>query len=145
HAIAAVVEDAAHQDRRGTFDAHPSCPSVVGKLGLDSIEGGTIDDGRMLAGMGLTPVDHLADVEAVLEKMGQRAHAVRTAALDGASREGAALRHDASASEFLGEGSDRAALEVKPKHGADGLGLLRYDDELLIHGGVAERDRAAHP
>src|SRR5262249_18031015 len=35
--------------------------------------GGTIDDGGMLAGMGLPPVDHLADVEAVLEKMRQRA------------------------------------------------------------------------
>jgi len=39
----------------------PSC--VVGKLGLNSFEGGTIDHGGMLAGMGLAPVDHLADVE----------------------------------------------------------------------------------
>ena len=62
-----------------------------------------------------------------------------------AAREGADLRHDVSAGEFLGEGPDRAAFEVKPEHGADRLGLLGYDDQLLVHGGVAERDRAADP
>jgi hypothetical protein len=67
--FAAVVEDAAHQNGGRTFDAHPSCPSVVGKLGLDSFEGGTINDGGMLAGMSFTPIDHLANVEAVLEKI----------------------------------------------------------------------------
>jgi hypothetical protein len=30
------------------------------------------------------------------------------------------------ASEFLGEGADRAAFEVEPEHGADRLGLLRW-------------------
>jgi len=29
HAIAAVVEDAAHQDRGGIFDAHPPCPNIL--------------------------------------------------------------------------------------------------------------------
>jgi hypothetical protein len=52
HAIAAVVEDAAHQDGGRFFNADSPRPSVLGKLGLDSFEGGTIDDGRMLAGMG---------------------------------------------------------------------------------------------
>jgi hypothetical protein len=101
--IAAVVEDAAHQDGGGTFDAHPPRPSVVGKLGLDSFEGGTIDDGGMLAGMSVTLVDHLADVEAVFEEMRQSAHTVRSATLGGAAREGTDLRHDVSAGEFLGE------------------------------------------
>jgi hypothetical protein len=40
------------------------------------------------------------------------------------------------------ERSDRAAFEVKPEHGADRLGLLGHDDQLLVHGGAAERDRA---
>jgi hypothetical protein len=51
----------------------PLRPSLVGKLGLDCVEGGTIDDGGMLARMGLAPVDHFADVESVLEKMRQGA------------------------------------------------------------------------
>jgi hypothetical protein len=36
-------------------------------------------------------------------------------------------------------------LEVKPEHDADRLGLLGHDDELLVGGGVAERDPAADP
>jgi Transposase len=145
HAIAAVVEDAAHEDGGGVIEAHLSCPGVLCEQSLDSIEGGTIDDRRMLAGMGLPPVDHLDDVEAVLEEMRQRSHAVRTAALGTAAREGLYLRHDVSAGEFLGEGSDRTAFEVKPEHGADRLGLLGYDDQLLVDGGVAERNRSADP
>jgi hypothetical protein len=35
------------------------------ELGLDRIEGGAIDDRLMLAGVGLTPINDLADVEAV--------------------------------------------------------------------------------
>src|SRR5262249_2381932 len=127
------------------FDVYPSCSSVLGKLSLDSFEGGTIDDGGMLARMSLPPVDHLADIEAVFEKMRQRAHAVGTATLDAAIREGTDLRHDVSAGEFLGESTDRAAFEIKPEHGADDFSLLGYDDQLLVHGGVAERDRAADP
>jgi hypothetical protein len=113
HAIAAVIEDAAHQDCRRVFNADPPRPRVLGELHLDSFEGGTIDDGRMLAGMGLPSVDHLADVEAILEEMRQGAHAVRTATLGTAAREGTDLRHDVSAGEFLGEGSDRAAFESR--------------------------------
>jgi hypothetical protein len=86
-----------------------------------------IEDGDMLPGMGLTAVDHLADVEAFLEEMRQGAHAVRTATLGAPAREGADLRHDVSAGEFLGERPDRAAFEVEPEHGADGLGLLGHD------------------
>jgi hypothetical protein len=62
------------------------------------------------------------------------------AALDAATREGTDLRVDVSAGEFLGEGTDRTTFAVKPEHGADRLGLLGYDDQLLVHGGVAERD-----
>src|SRR5262249_8466333 len=83
--------------------------------------------------------------EAVPEKMRQRAHAVRTATLDTTVREGTDLRQDVSAGEFLGERSNRAAFEVEPEHGAHGLGLLRYDDQLPVYRGVAERDRSADP
>jgi hypothetical protein len=55
HAIAAVIEDAAHQDGGRAIEAHLSCLGVLCKQALDSIEGGTIDDEGMLAG-GLAPV-----------------------------------------------------------------------------------------
>jgi hypothetical protein len=84
HAIAAVVENATRQDGGRVIEAHLSCPGVLCEQGLDSLEGGTIDGGGMLARMSLTPVDHLADVEAILEKMRQGAHAVRTTTLDAA-------------------------------------------------------------
>jgi hypothetical protein len=58
------------------FDANPSRSHIFGELGLDHIEGGAINDGLVLAGMGLAAIDHLAEVEAVLEEMGQRADAV---------------------------------------------------------------------
>jgi hypothetical protein len=79
HAIAAVVEDAAHQEGGRTFNAHPPRPSVLGKLGLDSFEGRTIDDVRMLAGMGLPPVDHPQGitVAAIMKETGWQQHSVR--------------------------------------------------------------------
>jgi hypothetical protein len=61
------------------FDAYPPRSHIFGELGLDRFEGGAINDGLVLAGMGLAAIDHLAEVEAVLEEMGQRADAVGTA------------------------------------------------------------------
>jgi hypothetical protein len=76
HAIAAVVEEAAHQDRGRVFDAYRPRSHIFGEQGLDRFEGDAINDELVLAGMGLTAIDHLAEVEAVLEEMGQRADAV---------------------------------------------------------------------
>jgi hypothetical protein len=42
---------------------------IFGEPRLDRIEGGAIDDRLVLAGVGRTAINHLADVEAVLEKM----------------------------------------------------------------------------
>jgi hypothetical protein len=52
HAIAAVIEEAADQDRGRVFDAYPSRSHIFGEPGLNRIEGGAINDGLVLAGMG---------------------------------------------------------------------------------------------
>jgi hypothetical protein len=54
HAIAALVEEAADQDRGRVFDAYPPRSHIFGEPGLDRFEGGAINDGLVLAGMGLT-------------------------------------------------------------------------------------------
>jgi hypothetical protein len=82
----------------------------------------------VLAGVGLAAVDHLADVEAVPEKMGEGADAVGAATPDASARISLDLRHDLEARKLLGEGPDRTAFEVEPEHGADGLGLYGHDD-----------------
>jgi hypothetical protein len=51
HAIAAVIEEAADQDRGRVFDANPPRSHIFGELGLDRFEGGAINDGLVLAGM----------------------------------------------------------------------------------------------
>jgi hypothetical protein len=56
------------------------------ELGLDRFEGGAIDDRLMLAGEGLPAINHLADIEAVLEKMSEGADAVRPATPGAAAR-----------------------------------------------------------
>ena len=50
------------------------------QLGLDRIEQGAIDDGRLLARKGLALEHHLANVEAVAEKIGKRTPGERNAA-----------------------------------------------------------------
>ena len=97
----------------------------------------------MLAGMNFATVGHVADVEAVLEEMRERANAVSSASFRPAAREGADLRGDVAPTEFLRQGADRAAFEIEPEHGADRLGLLGHDDQPLADAGIAERDGAA--
>ena len=45
---------------------------LFGQLGLDGLEQVSIDDGGLLASQDLALEDHLADVEAVAEQMGER-------------------------------------------------------------------------
>src|SRR6266849_1481315 len=145
HSVAAVVENAAHQNGGRVYDTHMPFPGIFGQPGLDGVERGAVEDRLMLAGMDLAPVRDVADVEAVLEEMRQGADAISPAPHRPADREGAHLRDDVPSAKFLGQGSDRAAFEIEPEHGADRLGLLGYDDQLLADAGIAERDRAAHP
>src|SRR5262252_3147723 len=72
HAVAASVKKAPAQERgRAPQPAAPRA-RLGRKLGLHRLEQGTIHNRRLFAAMDLATVDHLADIEAVLEQMGER-------------------------------------------------------------------------
>src|SRR5229473_103118 len=145
HPVAAIVENSPPQNGGRVRDVHMPFQGTFGQPGLDGVERGAVEDRLMLAGMNFATVGHVADVEAVLEEMRQRADAISPAPHRPAAREGADLRGDVAPTEFLRQGADRAAFEIEPEHGADRLGLLGHDDQLLADAGIAERDGAADP
>src|SRR6266853_6480705 len=145
HPVAAIVENPPPQNGGRVRDVHMPFQGTFGQPGLDGVERGAVEDRLMLAGMDLATVDDVADVEAVLEEMREGANAILPASFRPAACEGADLRGDVAPTEFLRQGADRAAFEIEPEHGADRLGLLRHDDQLLAHAGIAERDGAADP
>src|SRR5207253_7263438 len=74
HAVAALVEEASGQKAGQAAQPTPPLARLGGKSGLRRLEQGPIKDRLVVAGMHLAAVDHLADVEAVLEQIGQRPH-----------------------------------------------------------------------
>src|SRR6516225_5816375 len=75
HAVAAIVKQAPAQQRgRAPQPAAPRAPPGR-KLGLHRREYGTIHNRRLFAAMDLATVDHLADIEAVLEQIRERPYA----------------------------------------------------------------------
>src|SRR5712671_335154 len=117
HPVAAIVENPPHQNGGRARDLHMPFQGTFGQPGLDGVERGAVEDRLMLAGMNFATVGHVADVEAVLEEMRERANAVSSASFRPAAREGADLRGDVAPTEFL-------------RHRADSenrrLGDLRY-------------------
>src|SRR5262249_48343312 len=72
HAVAAIVKQAPAQRRGGAPQRAAPRARRGRKLGLHRREQRTIHNRRLFAAMDLAPVDHLADIEAVLEQMGER-------------------------------------------------------------------------
>jgi len=71
HPVAAVIEEATSQNGGRAPEPNPPGDGVGGALGLHSLEQVAAEDRRMLAAMHLTPIGDFADVEPVLEQMGQ--------------------------------------------------------------------------
>jgi hypothetical protein len=76
HRIAAIVHQEACQSRWRWRTAQLSLDGAIGELGLYRLEQVPIDDRCMLAFVGLAAIDDLADIEAVLEEVGERANPV---------------------------------------------------------------------
>src|SRR5207248_3931650 len=87
------------------------------------------------------PVDHLADIEAVLEQVRERAHAKVDPADGAAVRKPPRLAADPPAIEFRLKRAHRAELQIACKDRADRLCLGRHHTDLLVHRGITERDR----
>ena len=80
HAMATVIKDAARQQG---FGFHPGGIMIVHLLrqfGLDSIEQGPVDNGRLLAGQDLALEDDLSNVKPVAQEMRDRTAGERNAA-----------------------------------------------------------------
>src|SRR5712691_2602111 len=74
HAVAAVIEEAPGEKRWRAPQPAPPHDRPRYKPGLHGLEQLTIEDRLVVTMVNLTTVDHLADVEAVLEQIGQRSH-----------------------------------------------------------------------
>src|SRR5215472_5522833 len=108
-------------------------------------EQGTIHNRRLFAAMDLAPVDHLADIEAVLEQIRERPHAEAPAADGAAVRQPPRLAANSPPIEVLRQRADGAKLEIAGKDRANRRSLDCDHNDLLVHGRIAERYRAADP
>jgi hypothetical protein len=85
HPIAAIVEDAAHQNRRRALEPILPRDRIGGELGLYGFEERAIQDRFMLSPVYFATVNDLADQETVLEQLGQRSDPERNISSDLAS------------------------------------------------------------
>src|SRR5829696_8070798 len=112
HAVAALVKQAAGQEGGRAAQPAASLDRLRGKLGLRGLEQGTIEDRLLLATVNVTAVDHLADIEPVLEQMRERPHR------EGATADGATVRQlpglaaDAAPVEVVRQPTDRAKRKI---------------------------------
>src|SRR6201988_138662 len=99
----------------------------------------------MLPAIHLPPVMDLADVEPVLEQMGERSHAKPDPAPLLALPAPVDLRLDATPVELREQSAHRPQLQIEGENGADRLGLRGHDLELLIDAAIAEGNGSADP
>src|SRR6476646_8848324 len=102
-----------------------------------------IENWRVLTVVNLTPVDHLADIEAVLEQIRERPHAKPPTADGAAGRQPSQLAADSLAIEVQCQRAHGAKLQIARKDRANRLGFGWDHNDLLVHRRIAERDRAA--
>src|SRR5215211_4542898 len=141
HAIAAVVEDAAGEDGGRALEPKLPCDGSGGKLGLYGCEQVTVEDRLVLAAMHLAPIDHLADVEPVLEQVREGADAEADTAPLAPVGKAVCLGPDAALIEDL----DRAERKIAREDRADGVRLRGHEDDLLVEAAIAERKRPTDP
>jgi len=145
HAVATIFKQAPAQERGRAPQLAAPRARLGRKLGLHCREQGTIHNRRLFAAMDLATVDHLADIEAVLEQMGERPHAKAPPADGAAVRQSPRLAANSPAIEILRQRADGAKLEIARKDRANRRSLGWYHNDLLVHGRIAERHRAADP
>src|SRR5215211_4938124 len=112
HAATVRIKDAAGEERG--WATQPAAPRhrLGGKLALHRRKQRGIENGLVFTAVNGATVDHLADIEAVLEQMRERAHA-KAAPTDGAAvRSPPQLAADPLAVEVLLKRAHRAELQI---------------------------------
>ena len=94
-----------------------------GELGLHRLKQRGIKNGLVLTAMNVATVDHLADIEAVLKQMRERADAEPPPADGPAGRQPAGLAANSAPVEVLRQRAHRAKLEIAGKDRANRFGL----------------------
>src|SRR5215211_2116358 len=145
HAVAAVVEDAAGENGGRALEPHLPCHGTGGKLGLHGLKQVTVEDRLVLASMHLAPIDHLAEVEPVLEQIREGADAEADAAPLAPVGKAVCFGPDVAPIEVLDEGTDRAERKIAREDRADGVRLVGHHHDLLVDAAIAEWNRATDP
>src|SRR6266581_7558397 len=103
------------------------------------------DDGEIQRLTEIERITDFPDVESVLEQMGERTNAETNTAPLAAIGTSIGLGLDAAPIEILDQRIHRAKFEILCEDGANRLGFLRQNHELLVNAPIAERDRSADP
>src|SRR5277367_443776 len=99
----------------------------------------------MLARMDFAAIGDLADVEAVLQEMGERADTIAGGGDRAPVRQSSGFRFETVGIERCHKCADRAQTQVALENRADKLRLPRYDLELLVDAAIAEWHRTPNP
>src|SRR6266446_3644730 len=145
HAIAAVIEDTADQQGLGLHPCGFVTVHLFAQLGLDGLEQVPIDNGWLLALEDLTLKQHVSDIEAIAEQMGERSARERDAAYGLPGLERPHLGDDAPLAQVGHEQIEAAELEVAAEDGSDRLCFRLIDRNPAILRVIAERCHAADP
>jgi len=145
HQVAAIIEEKAGEEGRRARLPHLASDRPILELRLHGLEQLLIDDRLLFAGMDFAPIDDFADVEAVLEEVGQRPHH------EAGRIDRAAVTADTgpwphtTSMKIFDQQSDRAECKVAAEDGSDMVSLFLDDDELLGNAPVTERHGSADP
>jgi len=107
HPVAAIVEDAAGQNGRRAPEPDLPRDGVGGELGLHGLEQVAVENRLVLATMHLAPIDDLANVESVLEQVGERSNAETDTAPPAPIGTAICLGPDAAPIKVLDQGGQR--------------------------------------
>src|SRR5207247_500367 len=105
----------------------------------------TIEDGGLLPGQDLALEDDLAEVEAIAQKMGERAAGEWDPTNRAPGLERSHFGDDPSLAKVSHQAVEAAKLQIPPKDGPDPLGLLLNHRDLSVPGLIPQRNPAPDP
>src|SRR5262245_56658317 len=145
HPVAAIVIKVPGQN--GGRASQPGLPGndVGGEFFLHGLEQVAGEDRLMLAAIYLPPIMDLADVEPVLEQMGEWSNAETDTAPLLTLPALIDLRLDTPPVQLREQSTYGAQLQIEAKDCADRLRLFGHDFELFVDAAIAKRDGSADP